>query len=68
MRDFIQITKDDTLPRLINGEEVYAFSLQVYKNGNIVPTGRRLGSEKLDAIAKIINDPNVVLFVKKGGS
>lgn len=68
MRDFIQITKDDVLPRLLNGEEVYAFTLTVYKNGNITPTCNRLSSEKLEVISKKINDPNVVLFVKKEAS
>lgn len=65
MRDFIQITKDDTLSRLINGEEVYAFTLRVYKNGNIGPDCKKLSNEKLETIANIIKDPNVVLFVKK---
>ncbi len=65
MRDYIQITKDDVLPRLMNGEEVYAFTLKIYKNGNVNPDCRKLSNEKLETIATIIRDPNVVLFVKK---
>lgn len=64
MKDFIQITKDDVLPRLMNDEQVYAFVLNMRSNG-ITPDSYKLKEKQLGTIAKLINHDNVILFVKK---
>ncbi len=68
MKDFIQITKDDVLPRLMNNEEVYAFTLIIGKNGSVTHGSKKLKNETIDNISKTISSNNVILFVRKAVS
>ena len=67
MKNFTSISKDEVIPRLMEGEEVYAFYFTIYKNGNVVPVAKRLSPETLSSLHKIVNDPNIVFYVKKEG-
>lgn len=64
MNDFIQITKDDVIPRIMNGEDVYAFGFNISSKGYVTQFAKKLNGETVGIIANIVNGENVVLYAK----